>query len=125
MKKIITLIFVVVSGVIAASQSKSTFTVKFLYNGKAIDINKDLVHFRTSDIIEIAFESKEPLNADEIRVVPYYAKPQNAGQQQVQQRQKIKLVTGRYKNLKGFTAQKKFIVKIPVSAFPPGDLSKL
>jgi hypothetical protein len=109
------------------TSAQTGVTVRFLYNGKNLDIEKELVNFSSRDTIQIVLESREPINVEEIRVQPFFARfaGANSGQQQVQTQQKVKLVQGTYKRFQGFSNQKRIIIKIPVKSFPGNNLSKL
>lgn len=125
MKNLFFVISLISTAFLAAAQTG--VTVKFLYNGKNLDIEKELVNFYLKDTIQIVLESREPISVEEIRVQPFFAKflASNPGQQQVQTQQKVKLVQGDYKRFKGLSNQKKIVIKIPVKSFPGNNLSKL
>ena len=113
-------------GIPSLASAQTGVTVKFLYNNKTLEIEKELVNFSSKDTLQIILESREAINVEEIRVQPFFAKFSGSGAgQQVQTQQKVKLVQGDYKRFKGLSNQKKIIIKIPVKSFPGNNLSKL
>ncbi len=122
-------IFIVIGlmGSTSITMAQTVLNLKFLYNNKTLEIEKELVNFSAKDTVQVVFESKEPISVDEIRVQPFYAKFSGSkeGEEQVQSRQKVILVTGNYKRFKGVSNQKKIIIKIPVKNFTGNNLSKL
>ena len=120
MKKFLLVATIVV--LINGLHAQSTVDVKFLYNNKPMIIEKEQVRFSARDTIQIHFQSKEPISVEEIWVQPLNIKTADPKQQQ---QQKVVQVTGDYKKYRGFTNQKKYSIKIPVSAFQVSSLSRL
>lgn len=125
MKKLLSLMPAIVIPILLHAQS--SVDIKFLYNGRTINLSKELVNFSVRDTLQIMFQSKELISVDEIRVQPLFAKfpDYNPKQQEQQTQQKVKLVIGDYKNFKGFSKQKKYVIKIPIRSFSGSNLSKL
>ena len=115
------------AGVINLAGAQPVVHVKFLYNNKALVIEKELVNFSPKDTIRIIIESNQLLSLDEVRVQPFYAKysSSKSSQQQSQREQKVKLVVEDYKKFRGVNNQKKIVVTIPVRSFTGHSLSKL